>query len=504
MKKLFGKRKDKDKAAPDGTTPATTTPGPPLPAHQQQLPPLRLAQLQEQEGVPSGRSAGGTGRSGGPPTGGSSGRALVYTDSGYLRGLSPTESGNYARSLSRTTSGVSSGRRSARRPRELLDLSQPEPQVEGEDEDGEWEVWPEDELLQGAPAGAAGVQAGSGDAGASGSGGGGPAGRQLTYEEQAEQIEADMALAYQLAMQDQQAAMAAQQLAAADQQPPPALLQRTSQSAWGSASSSLRPQQPPVYQRQSSAPAASWQQHSGRLQSGPASLPQLGSGSFGPSYSTASEDVAVAAALAESQFAAQQAAAQAALAKAHEDQYQVAAPAARSLLCWAGAGGRVGRHGSRQPPLMGARPLPRVADTAGSPSLPLAVLLLPQAAISAAMEESLVTINYDDLLRDIQLWIFDLEGAVGASHPSPSDARCSNAPSTRMPLLFTARPSLPACLPTWGLTGCLPSRACLLLPPGDVNKALEEAAADTSQIDQQMAAANPDDAEGMHRLLWLR
>lgn len=25
----------------------------------------------------------------------------------------------------------------------------------------------------------------------------------------------------------------------------------------------------------------------------------------------------------------------------------------------------------------------------------------------------MVTVNYDDLLRDIQLWIFDLDGAAG-------------------------------------------------------------------------------------------
>jgi hypothetical protein len=30
-----------------------------------------------------------------------------------------------------------------------------------------------------------------------------------------------------------------------------------------------------------------------------------------------------------------------------------------------------------------------------------------------ALEESMVTVNYDDLLRDIQLWIYDLEGASG-------------------------------------------------------------------------------------------
>jgi hypothetical protein len=36
-----------------------------------------------------------------------------------------------------------------------------------------------------------------------------------------------------------------------------------------------------------------------------------------------------------------------------------------------------------------------------------------QAAISQALEESMVTVNYDDLLRDIQLWIYDLEGASG-------------------------------------------------------------------------------------------
>ncbi|KAL4428231.1 hypothetical protein ABPG75_002320 [Micractinium tetrahymenae] len=425
MKKLFGKRKDKDKAAAGGTTHAAAA-APSASPSNQPLPPLRLAQLQEQGGGASagsggatGRSGGGTGRSGGPPTGGSSGRALVYTDSGYLRGLSPTTSGNYGRSLSRTTSGMSSGRRSARRPRELLDLSQPEPQVEGEDEDeAEWEVWPEALLQQGAPgaapAGDSGWQPDGRDAGATGSSGGAGAsagpGRQLTYEEEAAQIEADMALAYQLAMQDQQGALAAQQAQqgaaaqAPDQQPPQALLQRASSSqsaGWGSASGSLRPPQPASYHRQSSGhgmgrlPSGPLQlQHSGRLQSGPASLSQLGSGSFGPAYSTASEDVAVAAALAESQFAAQQAAARAALAKAHEDQYQ--------------------------------------------------------AAIEAAMEESLVTINYDDLLRDIQLWIFDLEGAVG-----------------------------------------------------DVNKALEEATTDTSEIDRQMAAADPDDAEGMHRLLWL-
>lgn len=389
MKKLFGKRKDKDKAAPGGTAPAAATPAP-APPSDQQLPPLRLAQLQEQGGATSGRSGGGTGRSGGPPTGGSSGRALVYTDSGYLRGLSPAGSGNYGRSLSRTTSGVSSGRRSARRPRELLDLSQPE-QVDGEDEDGEWEVWPEALLQQGAPgaapSGASWGPAGSGDAGASGSGGGGAPRRQLTYEEEAEQIEADMALAYQLALQDQQDAMAAQQLGAArgaDQQPPPALLQRSSSSqsaAWGAAAGAPSLRQP-SYQRQSSAPGLGWPppgpmqlQHSGgRLHSGPGSLTQLGSSSFGPANSAASEDVAVAAALAESQFAAQQAAAQAALAKEHEDQYQVAAPAARSLLCWAGAGGRAGRRGSGQAGSGRRSPGRRAADVHCRPAPPCPLL----------------------------------------------------------------------------------------------------------------------------------
>ena len=65
--------------------------------------------------------------------------------------------------------------------------------------------------------------------------------------------------------------------------------------------------------------------------------------------------------------------------------------------------------------------------------------------------ESLVTVNYDDLLRDLALWGRDLEGACA-----------------------------------------------------DVNAALEAAAQRRGDIDAQMAAANPEEAEGWHRLMWLR
>jgi exonuclease VII small subunit len=61
----------------------------------------------------------------------------------------------------------------------------------------------------------------------------------------------------------------------------------------------------------------------------------------------------------------------------------------------------------------------------------------------------MVTVNYDDLLRDIQLWVYDLDGAAG-----------------------------------------------------DVNKALVEARRNRSEIEERMAAANPDDAQGLHDLLW--
>ena len=31
----------------------------------------------------------------------------------------------------------------------------------------------------------------------------------------------------------------------------------------------------------------------------------------------------------------------------------------------------------------------------------------------------MVTVNYDDLLRDIQLWVYDLDGAAGEpAHPA--------------------------------------------------------------------------------------
>ena len=399
MKKLFGRRKKDGEAGQEQAAAAAPPPSaatvPPLPL--QQLPELRLGS----PAVSLGRSQSGA------PT---------------SRSLSGAPSG---RSLGRSQSGMSSGRRSARRPREFIDLSQPEQVDAGSDGEGVGSAG----LGQEEPGWAA----------------------QQGQHEAEEQQERDLALAWQLALGAQ-----------ADQQPPPPLLaphiQQQQPGAAGTSSQRAAAPSPlaaqPSFLLEAGQQAALAQQfHSlpvSQLAAQPLPLheslplprrPQRRSFSR---MEAAQEDVALAAALADLQFAAQQQEMAAKLAAQNEAAYQVvhsarsscsrrSSPAARPLAVAAWPAAARAAHPCRPPPAPGGgsvRPACSGAvqlsrtQHACSPTVP-GSLPLPlrsscaQAAIEAAIEESMVTVNYDDLLRDIQLWVYDLDGAAGEpAHPA--------------------------------------------------------------------------------------
>jgi hypothetical protein len=88
------------------------------------------------------------------------------------------------------------------------------------------------------------------------------------------------------------------------------------------------------------------------------------------------------------------------------------------------------------------------------PSVPLL-----QAAITQALEESMVTINYDDLLREIQLWIYDLEGATGDVNKALEvGAPCCRLPAGCVHEMAEQRRRCPG-TESWGARVC--ARVCV-------------------------------------------
>ena len=263
MKKLFTRRKKDGEAGEQ----QGAAPPPAAPAAADVVPPLPLQQLAS--GGPYGLASPG--------------------GSGYLGPPARTLSGGATgRSLGRSQSGLSSGRRSARRPREFIDLSQPE-QV---------------------------------DAGSDGEGGG-SAGLGQAGEQQREQQERDLALAWQLALGAQ-----------ADQQPPAPLLAPAAQQQQQAAGPSPLAAQPSftLDARQQAALAEQFQslpvsQLAGQPfpLHGSLPLPRRPLRRGASRREAAQADVALAAALADAQFAAQQQEVAAALAAQTEAEYQVMA-----------------------------------------------------------------------------------------------------------------------------------------------------------------------------------
>lgn len=351
MKKFFSKRKAQRGGEEEQQAAARGTPLPPAaapaaaPAAHDIVPPLPLERL---------AGAGGSGR---PPYTPGTPLTPPYSASGYLTSANRTLSGASSgggRSLGRTTSGLSSGRRSARRPRELIEFPPPE-QVDGMSgaEEGSSASW------------SGGSEEGGGGGGSAMQNGGAAPGPSTASASQAaeqaaerERLDQDLAMAYQLAFQQEAAAAAA--AAGASQQPPPALFPQAQQQQQPAAPPWQQPwQQAPVahslplpamspgFQQQQ---AAALQHHQSLLlgRQSPAQqpafplhgslpLPRRMSRTSGDSRATMrSDDMALAAALAESQFQAQQQSRAAELARTAEEEYQVRlrrAGAARGSLC---------------------------------------------------------------------------------------------------------------------------------------------------------------------------
>ena len=268
-----------------------------------------------------------------------------YSGSGYLQQqASGTGRSSGGRPISRTQSGMSSGRRSARRPREFIDLSQPE-QVDGSSCSGSYSG-SDAGADAGADADAASVRDSAGNAGdaapAAGAAGAAEAAAPAAADwqelrRQREQADAELALAYQLAM-------------AGQQQPPPPLLQRPQQqqTQQGGQPPPLQQSAPSSLQPQTSF----WSRASLSLRPGRGSRgSRASSSSFGPP--PLSEDVFAAASRAESQFAAQQ---RAELARAGDEAYQVHTQPMPAWLVPAGQ--------SRPTPALPAAPAPAAATAA--------------------------------------------------------------------------------------------------------------------------------------------
>lgn len=287
MKKLFGKRKKEEGSA---GPPASSTAGtnvPPLPL--QQMPGSGYSNT----GYLQSPGGAGTERSGGPP------RTTV----------SRTQSG-----LSRTQSGMSSGRRSARRPREFIDLSQPE-QVDGSGTDEDGSSWEGSQGSWGPQDFAAAAAAAAASSPLASTPGVSPAEQEM--------LDADLALAYQLAMQDQQQQQQMQPAALHPRQPqpPPPPWQQQQQQHHPPVQSMPALQQPAHSMQAQQQPPAAQQSLPMQQQDSQQRQPRMGflsslslslnsrssmTGGQTAGSKDRSEDLAVAAALAESQFAARQ------------------------------------------------------------------------------------------------------------------------------------------------------------------------------------------------------